>query len=197
MKPSPTPTTFPEPTAAGSLPHIGNRFRLLPGETVVAVARFDLDVRLHFTDGWIVLTTERLLADAPASADADGSSWAPGCEPGSLPLQAWSLDDSTQFDVRVRSGVGRIELSQAGRVVARWLFTPARAKSVQGLEDAFDQRGLAAGAARAKAGRDELRRATGASEISTALPAEAGGGSAADDDDDDDRFPRHARPRRR
>ena len=186
MKPSPTPTTFPEPTAAGSLPHIGNRFRLLPGETVVAVARFDLDVRLHFTDGWIVLTTERLLADAPASADADGSSWAPGCEPGSLPLQAWSLDDSTQFDVRVRSGVGRIELSQAGRVVARWLFTPARAKSVQGREDAFDQRGLAAGAARAKAGRDELRRATGASEISTALPAEAGGGSAADDDDDDD-----------
>ena len=111
----------------------GDRFELESGEKVVASCRFDLDANLRFTDGSIVLTDRRLMADPPASADGgpafDGSP------------RSWRLDPETTIDVHLRSAVGRIELAQQGRVVARWLFTPARAKGVHALEDAFDARG--------------------------------------------------------
>ena len=111
----------------------GDRFELESGEKVVASCRFDLDANLQFTDGSIVLTDRRLMADPPASADGgpafDGSP------------RSWRLDPETTIDVHLRSAVGRIELAQQGRVVARWLFTPARAKGVHALEDAFDARG--------------------------------------------------------
>ena len=42
---------------------------LLPGERLVATARFDLDRDLRFTEGWLALTDRRLLGDTPASAD--------------------------------------------------------------------------------------------------------------------------------
>ena len=110
----------------------GDRFELESGEKVVASCRFDLDANLRFTDGSIVLTDRRLMADPPASADGgpafDGSP------------RSWRLDPETTIDVHLRSAVGRIELAQQGRVVARWLFTPARAKGVHALEDAFDAR---------------------------------------------------------
>ncbi len=104
---------------------------LAPGETVVATARFDLDGELQFTDGWLVLTDQRLLSDRPASADAPAPTAGPHC---------WPLDPTSRIDVHLRSAVGRLELSRGGRVIARWLFTPARAKAIHALEDAFDAR---------------------------------------------------------
>ncbi|MEN9667755.1 MAG: hypothetical protein RLZZ326_4118 [Planctomycetota bacterium] len=125
--------------AGGSAAHcrpsaapIAERIELLPGERLVATARFDLDRDLRFTEGWLALTDRRLLGDTPASAD--GATTSPDG------LHAWLLDDASCFDVRVRGGVGRIELSRAGQVLARWLFTPAQAKPIHVLEDAFDQR---------------------------------------------------------
>ncbi|MFM8706750.1 MAG: ABC transporter transmembrane domain-containing protein, partial [Planctomycetia bacterium] len=109
-----------------------DRFALEPGEKVVASCRFDLDADLRFTDGQILLTDRRVIADAPASADGE-----PAPAGG---VRVWPLDPTSAIDVHLRSAVGRIELSQQGRVVARWLFTPARAKSVHALEDAFDAR---------------------------------------------------------
>jgi ATP-binding cassette subfamily B protein len=125
---SPLPGTWPG-TGSGA----GDRFELEPGEKIVASCRFDLDANLRFADGSIVLTDRRLVADPPASADGEPAS-AGG-------LRSWRLDPTTSIDVHLRSAVGRIELSQQGRVVARWLFTPARAKGVHALEDAFDARG--------------------------------------------------------
>jgi ATP-binding cassette, subfamily B, bacterial len=117
----------------GSLsPGAGDRFELEPGEKVVASCRFDLDANLRFTDGSIVLTDRRLMADPPASADGG-----PAFDGGP---RSWRLDPETTIDVHLRSAVGRIELAQQGQVVARWLFTPARAKGVHALEDAFDAR---------------------------------------------------------
>ena len=118
--------------SVAALPPIGERVRLEPGETVRAVARYDLDDRLRFTDGWIALTDRRLLGDRPASSD--GTSAGPGG------LHAWPIDEATRLDVRVRGGVGRLELSREGEVAARWLFTPAQAKAIHALEDAFDGR---------------------------------------------------------
>ena len=114
----------------------GERIRLEPGELVLATCRFDLDGQMRFADGWIALTDRRLIADTPASADA-----APTAEQATAPgPRSWPLRPDTRLDVHLRSAVGRIELSEQGRVVARWLFTPAKAKGVHALEDAFDAR---------------------------------------------------------
>ena len=137
------PTAEAGGVAAGRPPQ--DRFRIEPGETLVAACRFDLDASLDFTDGWIVLTDRRLLADTPASADqaagqSAGEVAGQSLDRGVMSIWSWPLDASTGLDVRLRNAVGRIELSQQGRVVARWLFTPARAKGVHALEDAFDER---------------------------------------------------------
>jgi ATP-binding cassette subfamily B protein len=104
---------------------------LLPGETLLAASRFDLDTQLRFTDGWIALTSRRLIADQPASAE--------GAAPAGGP-RSWMIDADTRLDVHLRSAVGRIELFAGDRVLARWLFTPAKAATIHALEDAFDSR---------------------------------------------------------
>ena len=112
------------PGGPGSVPP---RFELGRDEAVLASCRFDLNSGLRFTDGWIVLTPRRLLADDPHT----------GHRPAAAP-RAWALDPSTRFDVHLRGAVGRIELSQHDDVIAQWRFTPARAKGVHAVEDAFD-----------------------------------------------------------
>jgi ATP-binding cassette subfamily B protein len=128
-----SPAASPDPGNAVGQP-APDRFRLEAGERQVAACRFDLDANLNFADGWIVLTDRRLLADQPASADEVSA------RPGVGGVWSWPIEAATQFEVRLRNAVGRIELSQQGRVVARWLFSPARAKGVHALEDAFDER---------------------------------------------------------
>jgi len=98
---------------------------------MLAACRFDLDGRMQFTEGWLVLTDRRLFADPPASAPDGQATLAP---------QSWPLDADTRIDVHMRSSLGRLELSQQGTIVARWLFTAARAKGVHAIEDAFDAR---------------------------------------------------------
>ena len=141
---------------------------------MVASCRFDLDAALHFTDGWIVLTDQRLLADAPNSADPGG---APSNGDG---VWAWPIDAATRFDVRMRNAVGRIELSRNGAVVARWLFTPARAKGVHALEDAFDERGRVTAEPRGALGTP---RPGGPEMPVTGEPLPATSARAADDDE--------------
>jgi ATP-binding cassette subfamily B protein len=136
--------------ASATLP-IGERVRFLPDERVVAIARYDLDAGLRFTEGWLALTDRRLLGDTPASAEA-GTPLPNG-------VHAWDLDDASRVDVRVRAGIGRIELSRDGEVLARWLFTPAQAKQIHALEDAFDQRRAERGGAMSPRGSAESDRA--------------------------------------
>jgi ATP-binding cassette, subfamily B, bacterial len=101
------------------------------GEQVLATGRFDLDAALRFSDGAIVLTTKRVIADRPASAA--------GTLAGDGPW-TWPIGPETRLDVQLRSAVGRVELFDGDRIVARWLFTPARADGIHAIEDAFDAR---------------------------------------------------------
>ena len=127
----PSGTRSSDQALASALPWADGGVQLLPGETVLAAGRFDLDASLHFSDGGIVLTTRRVIADRPASATQplDG--------PGPW---TWTIGPRTRLDVQLRSAVGRVELSEGDRIVARWLFTPAKADAIHALEDAFDAR---------------------------------------------------------
>jgi len=151
---------------------------LAPSETILAACRFDLDGRLRFTDGWIALTDRRVIADEPASADG---------EAGGGP-RSWPLDADTHLDVRMRAAVGRIELARHGRVVARWLFTAARAKGAHALEDAFDAQSAALRARAASTGRGGR---AGRKLPATEQPAEERRPAAASARGDDD-FPEPA-----
>ena len=66
-----------------------------PDETVLAIGRFDLDAELRFSDGWIVLTNKRVIADEPAFA-AGGAGRAGG-------PRSWAIDASIAIiDVPVK-----------------------------------------------------------------------------------------------
>ena len=151
-----------EPARATRLPW-GDRVPLEPGETVIAVTRFDLDDALRFTAGWIALTSRRLVADEPHSPAG-----ATAAEP-----RSWRLDGGTRLDVHMRAAVGRAELSQGDSVVARWLFTPACARGVHALEDQFDAR-LHGGARGAGRPADEADAADVAPAAASARGADVG-----------------------
>jgi ATP-binding cassette subfamily B protein len=153
--------------STASPPSPADGFSLEPGEYVVASCRFDLNADLMFTDGAILLTNRRVVADQPASVDCGPTAGAA--------VWAWRLDPSSSLDVHMRSAVGRIELSQHGGVVARWLFTPTRAKSVHALEDAFDARLHGQSVAREQADDDAAPPSI----------APAAGGKAAGEDDEE------------
>ncbi|RLS30462.1 MAG: ABC transporter ATP-binding protein [Planctomycetota bacterium] len=129
--------TFPQAPSPGIA--WASAVPLAAGESIVATARFDLDSQRRFTDGWIVLTNRRLLADHPiATAELPLESDPPQATIPQAPA-IWKLDHQSSIEVRIRGGVGRIELSDGSTVIAQWLFSLARAKGMHALEDAFDQ----------------------------------------------------------
>ncbi len=172
----PPPSPSDSPPGIPGLPW-GKAAVLGKGESVIATATFDLDAGLLFTEGFLCLTDRRIIADPPASAEPDPPSAAPPSGPVS-----WRLDDRSCLDVRIRGGVGRIELLEAERVVARWLFTLAQAKGMHALKDAFEQ-------------RPSRRQQTPRPEA-TSLPASDGEGSETDEGSDAQPIEAHAVHRR-
>ena len=51
---------------------------LAPEETILAGLQLDLDARLHFTHGWLVVTNRRLIGQAPGEKDLQSWDIAPG-----------------------------------------------------------------------------------------------------------------------
>jgi ATP-binding cassette, subfamily B, bacterial len=115
-------------TFAGAAAGTWSAARAVAGP-VLARCRFDLDAAGRFTTGRVVLTAVGLLADDPATGDA-GS-----------PPRTWPLDAQSDLAVRMRTSFGRLELVQAGRPVAAWQFTAARADEVRHLVDTWQARG--------------------------------------------------------
>jgi ATP-binding cassette, subfamily B, bacterial len=83
---------------------------LQTGESLQTWLQPDLDSRLHFAEGLLVLTNQRLLA------------WLPG----SSQCQAWSLSDGLQLNHHDHAGVGTLELLDTSGRLGCWRYTLSR-----------------------------------------------------------------------
>ncbi|MBA9847334.1 MAG: ABC transporter ATP-binding protein [Ralstonia sp.] len=113
---------------------------LAPEETVQAGLQLDLDARLHFTHGWLVVTNRRLIGQAPGEKD----------------LQSWDIAPGMTLAHSDHAGVGTLELSDGQRRLASWRYTLGHNTDALRLADAFDAQrtALATGAQAAQPDAD-------------------------------------------
>ncbi len=83
--------------------------QLTANEKLQAWLVLDLDARLHFANGLIAVTDQRLLAQAPGE-----SNWT-----------AWSLSARQQLQHHDHAGVGTLELTDDNGRIATWRYTLA------------------------------------------------------------------------
>jgi len=98
---------------------------LAPGESLRAVFQPDLDDRLKYFEGLVVLTDRRLLA-------REGSE-----------LRTWPLAQVERLQARDRGGLATLEALGPNARLACWFHTVGKAAAARDLVDAFDR--LAAG----------------------------------------------------
>jgi len=82
--------------------------RLQPNEHVVSALVFDLDARLHFVQGLVLVTNQRILSRAP------DASW-----------RDWPYRQDLTLKLHDHAGVGHLELVDAQARLAHWQFTLA------------------------------------------------------------------------
>jgi ATP-binding cassette, subfamily B, bacterial len=126
------PALDPDLTQPGRSPSFADpriESQLVSGESVVATVRPDIDSRLRFAQGLIVLTDRRLLvteaieSDDAASVD---SRWT-----------IWSLGEIESLIPRDRGGLGTLEVMGSDRRLGVWNYTLAAAGAARDLADAF------------------------------------------------------------
>ena len=91
------------------------------GETVLAWLEVDLDRRLHFQPGMVIVTDRRLLARAP-----DSKSW-----------KIWGYREGLALRLSDHAGVGAIELVDGESRLADWRFTLGLNPAALRLVDQF------------------------------------------------------------
>lgn len=107
--------------------------RLDAGETPLAWVELDLDERLRFAPGLLLLTPRRLLA-----VGADRTSW-----------HSWAPDPGRALELSDHGGVAGLELRDADARIASWRFTLGQHAAAQRLVDRFEALGGPAGTAAA------------------------------------------------
>ncbi|CAJ91923.1 ABC-type multidrug transport system, ATPase and permease component [Cupriavidus necator] len=103
---------------------------LRPGETVLAGLALDLDAKLHFTQGWLVVTDQRIVARAP----------------GEKNVREWNIGTSLRLSHTDHAGVGALELSGPEGRLASWRYTLGYNPAALRLADQFEFQRDAAGA---------------------------------------------------
>jgi ATP-binding cassette subfamily B protein len=96
--------------------------RLALGERILAVLETDLDARLLYADGLVVLTDRRLMAGA-------------GRDPA---WRDWPLTRAGALQLFERAGVASLELSEGGERVAAWRFTHRVVAAAAALVERFE-----------------------------------------------------------
>ena len=100
------------------------RAQLLSGEEVAAVLALDLDGQLHFAQGLLVVTSQRLLSRRPGQ-----DAW-----------QAWNYRPGLELQHHDHAGVGHLELCDAQALLGRWHFTLGQNLHALRLLDQFQAR---------------------------------------------------------
>ena len=85
------------------------RAMLASQENVLAVLQVDLSSALRFANGWVVVTSERLLA----------------CDAGTAAWRSWPLDEGLALRMHDHGGVGSLALHDPASRLAQWRFTLA------------------------------------------------------------------------
>lgn len=114
------------------------RAMLASKENVLAALQVDLSTALRFATGWVVVTSERLLA----------------CEPGTTTWRSWPLGDGLALRLHDHGGVGSLELHSPQARLALWRFTLAHHAQALRLVQRFEQQ-MALGAGNTAAEDDE------------------------------------------
>lgn len=105
---------------------------LEPGETVLARLDTDLDARLRYVAGRVLVTDRRLLAIAPGQ-----SGW-----------QSWPCTPGLRLHAHDHAGAAALELDDGRTRLGLWRYTLGRAPAAQRLLDQFErQQARAAGQA--------------------------------------------------
>ncbi|MFN7154213.1 MAG: ABC transporter transmembrane domain-containing protein [Acidovorax sp.] len=99
------------------------RAMLAPHENVLAALQVDLSTDLRFAAGWVVVTSERLLAR----------------DPGTAAWQGWPLSDGLALRLQDHGGVGSLELHNPAARLALWRFTLAHHPQALRLVQRFEQ----------------------------------------------------------
>ncbi len=128
------------PDANRSLPDSWRREvegRLETGESVLAWFEPDLDLKLRYAPGIVVLTDRRLLAQCEVEPPAEASpvAAAPGLTNGQrddvprppMVWQSWPLTADATLSCEDRGGAGVLQLTDGTRRFAHWRYTPAAA----------------------------------------------------------------------
>ncbi|MGK5019179.1 MULTISPECIES: ABC transporter ATP-binding protein [unclassified Janthinobacterium] len=97
--------SLPAPVAQAWLAEVESK--LSPGENVLSSVEVDLDARLRFTKGIIVVTEQRLLARSP----------------GDTAWKSWSFRAGLRLTHHDHAGVGHMELFDDHGRLASWRFT--------------------------------------------------------------------------
>ena len=98
---------------------------LVGDERLLGFVPVDLDEKLRYADGLLVLTSRRLLW------------WPPGADRQAAPGQ-WTCTDGISLQHSDHAGVGTLELIGGGRRLARWRFTLGQDPAANRLMRAFD-----------------------------------------------------------
>lgn len=93
------------------------------GERILATLQLDLDARLHYVSGSLVVTDRRLLAR----------------DPGQEAWNDWALREGLLLSRNDHAGAGMLELHDRGVRVGVWRYTLGNNTSAQRLADHFDR----------------------------------------------------------
>lgn len=99
------------------------RAMLASQENVLATLQVDLSGELRFATGWVVVTSERLLA----------------CEPGTSAWRAWPRSPALELRMHDHGGIGALELHDADARLALWRFTLGQHAQALRLVQRFEQ----------------------------------------------------------
>ncbi|CAM4100409.1 ABC transporter [Bordetella tumbae] len=100
------------------------RSRLAPGEAILACLETDLDTRLRFRPGLVVLTNQRLLAKSP-----DHEQW-----------REWGLTSTLRLSLHDHAGAAVLSLNEGDVGLGVWCFTLANNSAALRLLAKFEAR---------------------------------------------------------